>query len=264
MLAEETPGDLSVEGDVLGAGGPARQGGRSPRPLLQLRELAGLYELLCSPLPAQRPLDQEVQRLALGQPHPYVPQRAQQAQRSAERRLLRAPALRTQPRLRLAAVRLVSHAHAVEGVAAELALQHGAHGRLEADAHPQVHAVGRGEELGLVGRPEVGEGLHLPQPQLLQSGHLREPSTADSESQLTPPDPVTAGGAAALTAEVESLVSDSARSTSLTLLNPAVFFLLLLGISFPFLAFLFGEPGFPTSHLGHRTCGGRNDRQGLV
>ena len=57
-----------------------------------------------------------------------------------------------------------------------------------------------------------------------------------------------------LTAEVESLVSESAFSTSPSVLSLGVFFLLLLGDSFPFLAFLFGEPTFPTSHLGHRTC----------
>lgn len=57
-----------------------------------------------------------------------------------------------------------------------------------------------------------------------------------------------------LTAEVESLVSERAFSTSLTELSPAGFFLLLFRDSFPFLTFLFGEPTVPTSNLGHRTC----------
>lgn len=66
-----------------------------------------------------------------------------------------------------------------------------------------------------------------------------------------------------LTVEVESLVSESAFSTSLRVLSLGVFFLLLLGDSFPFLAFLFGEHTFPTSHLGHRTCDEQNTRQGF-
>lgn len=56
------------------------------------------------------------------------------------------------------------------------------------------------------------------------------------------------------TVEVESLVSDSTFSTSLGELILIAFFLLFLGNSFPFLAFLFGEDAFPASHLGHRTC----------
>lgn len=56
-----------------------------------------------------------------------------------------------------------------------------------------------------------------------------------------------------LTVEVESFDSESAFSTSLRVLSLGVLFLLLLDISFPFLAFLFGEDTFPTSHLGQRT-----------
>lgn len=56
------------------------------------------------------------------------------------------------------------------------------------------------------------------------------------------------------TVEVESLVSESTFSTSLGEVILRVFFLLFLGKSFPFLAFLFGQDAFPTSHLGHRTC----------
>lgn len=66
-----------------------------------------------------------------------------------------------------------------------------------------------------------------------------------------------------LTLEVESLVSESAFSTSLRVLSRGVFFLLLLGDSFPFLTFLFGEHTFPTSHLGHRICVEQNTRQGF-
>lgn len=54
-----------------------------------------------------------------------------------------------------------------------------------------------------------------------------------------------------LTAEVVSLVSKRAFSTSLRQSSFTIFFLLQ---SLAFFDFLFGDPA-PTSNLGHRTCG---------
>lgn len=173
--------DLSVAVGVVGSGHPAGEGGRSPRPLLQLRQAASVRDLLRPLLPAERPVHQVAQSVALRQAHADAAQRRQQGQGFAQRRLLRPLAERTEPRLRLARARRLPDAHAVEGVSAELALQHRSHRRLLTHAHLQVHAVRRGQQLRLVGRPEVRERLHLPNAQLLQSRHLVERREADED-----------------------------------------------------------------------------------
>lgn len=63
-------------------------------------------------------------------------------------------------------------ARRVEGVSAQLTLQHGSHGGLLTETHLQVAAGGRWEQLRLIGRPQLRERVQLPDTKILQSQHL--------------------------------------------------------------------------------------------